>query len=298
MSRFAILIILSSLFLVLLSTRASASLETEVQADVGEFYLNVSGYISPFASIVLNSNGIFMRTTVADKGGNFSISQVRIARGFSSFCLDAVDYKRLGESTTCIKFPPATGNVDKRELFLPPTIGLSRTVIAEGQDARVFGYSMPGAKVAVHINNEVLSTFADAAGYYEIKLSNVKAGTYLLYSTAIYKEKPSLAPSKKIELKALNWWERIIQWILEFIQKIIRWFSSIGLGILWLTIPILILILILIYKIWGGKRRKKKGYPFCPVWPYCYRKSETRSSKSLPRRQAGETEGEEMVHIG
>ena len=104
MSRFAILIILSSLFLVLLSTRASASLETEVQADVGEFYLNVSGYISPFASIVLNSNGIFMRTTVADKGGNFSISQVRIARGFSSFCLDAVDYKRLGESTTCIKF--------------------------------------------------------------------------------------------------------------------------------------------------------------------------------------------------
>lgn len=304
-----LLLLLPFTFLLLPLHKANASLDTAVEADVGEFYLNLSGYISPFASIVLNSNGIFMRATVSDRGGNFSISQVRIRKGFSAFCLDAVDYKRLGESVTCLKVPPATASIDKKEIFLPPTIGLSRAIIAEGQQVLVFGYSMPGAKVMVHVNDQVLSTTTDASGYYEIKLTNVKAGTYLLYSTAVYKEKPSLAPSKKLELKALNLWERIIQWIRDFIHKIIVWLSSIGLGILWLAIPILILILILLYKLWPERfswlarfwrffifwkrEKKKKTYASCPVWPYCLAKKSADTKSEIKKN-----ESEEMVHIG
>src|ERR1035437_3160478 len=104
----------------------SGSLGTTVQASVGEFYLNLSGFVSPFASIVLSSDGVLMRTTIADEKGNFSIPQVLIKMGFSHFCLDAIDFKRIGESYTCFTIPPATDSVTMNNIFLPPTLGLSR----------------------------------------------------------------------------------------------------------------------------------------------------------------------------
>ena len=58
-------------------------LGSKVSAKVGDFYLNLSGYVSPFSSIILTSDGVFIRATTADQYGNFSISEVLIKSGFS-----------------------------------------------------------------------------------------------------------------------------------------------------------------------------------------------------------------------
>src|ERR1035437_4704496 len=122
--------------------KISSSSAVQVQASVGQFYLSLWGYASPFASISLTFDGVFMRATVADEKGNFIISQVLIKAGFTNFCLDAIDFKRLGESYTCFSIPPATGSVTMKDIFLPPTLGLSRTTINVGGRATAFGYKI------------------------------------------------------------------------------------------------------------------------------------------------------------
>lgn len=230
------------------------SFKTDVEARVGNFYLNISGWISPYASVVLYSDGVFLRATVADSKGNFYISQVLIKEGFSSFCLEAVDFKRIGESYTCLSIPPAKGNVEKHGIFLPPTLGLSRNEIGENEEVMAFGYTMPGARVKLYLSDgQVIETTADATGYYEYKLKGLKAGKYKLYAKANYQNKESLAPTKTLDLRSLNWWEMFIAFLKELWNKIVKFITSIGLGPLWIALPIIILIIILILKLWPEK---------------------------------------------
>ena len=246
-----LIVILSNL---VLQSIVFSAFTVPVEAQVGKYYLNLSGYISPYASVVLTIDGVFVRATVADANGNFYISQVLIKDGFSSFCLEAIDFKRLGESFTCFNDPPAHGNVTKTNIFLPPTLGLSKTVIAEGGETLAFGYTMPGAEVTLYLSNgQKLTTKADSTGYYVFHIKNLKAGNYNLYARAVYNNKESLAPTKTIKLKALSLWEQIIAFIQSIINRIIKFFSSFALGPLWLGLPILILIIILILKIWPEK---------------------------------------------
>jgi len=96
-----ILLIIVSVILFLLYTKSvlaqyklpKGSQSATVSGRLGDFYLNISGYIAPFASIVLYSDGIYLRATTADQFGYFTISEVLIKQGFSRFCFDAVDFK-------------------------------------------------------------------------------------------------------------------------------------------------------------------------------------------------------------
>jgi len=248
--------VLTTYFLLQKTVFASegSSGSAKISARVGEFHLNVSGYISPHASIVMTSDGVFIRATVADRYGMFSFLNILINKGFSHFCLDAIDFKRLGESYTCFNFNPATGDITMTDIFLPPTLGLSRTEIAENSEVTAYGYTMPGAKVTLHLSNgTTLTTTADETGYYEFKIRGLKAGKYELYSTAEYNNKESLAPTRKIQLRALSWWEQIVAFFQELWNKFVKLLTSIYLNPLWIAVPILISIIILILKIWPEK---------------------------------------------
>jgi hypothetical protein len=129
------------------------SLKTTIQATVGEFYLTLAGYIAPNASIVLTVDEVFARATVADRSGNFYITDTLIKRGTTKICLDAIDFKRIGESLACFNIPPVESSITIKEIFLPPTLGISRTEIAEGSNFTVFGYSMPGDLVTLYLSN-------------------------------------------------------------------------------------------------------------------------------------------------
>lgn len=215
----------------------------------GQFNLDISGYVSPFASIIMTSNSTFVRSTVADKDGNFFISQIGVSKGFSDFCLQAVDFKRVGDSYTCFKIPPVTASTSKKDIFLPPTLALTATKIGPSGISIGFGYGMPGAKIFVHITKDsALVTTADKDGLYRVEIKNLKPGIYYLYATSTYKNKNSEKPNKSLRLESLSAGGSINQGINHVISdlftSIVAFFSNYG----WLIIPVFILIIILISK--------------------------------------------------
>jgi len=233
---------------------SSKDASVRIEGLIGEFDLNVSGYIAPYASIVLTSDGVFYRATVADSQGYFYISNILIKKGFSHFCLEAIDFKRLGESITCFNFPPAEAAINLKDVFLPPTVGVSRTEVGEGGEVFIWGYSMPKAKVTIHLKGgKDIEITADETGYYVYKFSNIKAGKYEFYSTAEYNNKQSLTPDNKAKFTALTWWEQLVAYIKELIDRVFRFLTSLSLGPLWIGLPIIISIIILIVKLWPEK---------------------------------------------
>ncbi len=237
----------------LVAPRPGAS-STTVSGTIGNYYITLKGYIAPFASIVLyGSDGAFLKAVVTDSKGYFTVTDLLVKKGFSKVCFDAIDFKRLGESYSCLTFSPIEGPRTIDGIFLPPTLGLSRSEIAAGSSAIAWGYSMPYAIVTVHVGNVVYSTTADSNGYYQIELKNVKAGVYSLYSTAELNAKPSLDPQKRVQLKALSWWEQFIAWIMQLLKKIWVFLTSFTITPFWIAIPVFILIIILILKIWPEK---------------------------------------------
>ncbi|HXS15295.1 MAG TPA: hypothetical protein VN711_04145 [Candidatus Saccharimonadales bacterium] len=223
-----------------------------VSATVGSYTLSVSGYIAPYASVVLSSDGVVLRSTVADAQGNFAISQVLIKAGFSHFCLDSVDYKRLGESEACFTFSPATGSISRTNIFLPPTLGVYRTNVNVGDRALAWGFSMPGAQVTIHINNgDTCLTTADKNGYYECQIVIKKAGSYTLKADAVLNGKTSEPPVKGVLIQGLSTVQQAGQVVQNIGNNFINQLLNIPGGLfVWIALAILILIIILI---WGLK---------------------------------------------
>lgn len=218
-----------------------------VTASVGRFYLSVSGYQSPYASIVLTTkSGQFLRSTTADSGGYFTLTDILITESFDGFCLIAVDFKRIGESEACIDVAtPITGNLTYTDIFLPPTIGLSKKVINAGEDAEIYGYTMPYAKVYLTINGEVVTLTADFAGFYKYLFLDVPAGRYSFSATAELNGKISLPPTKKVTLEARS----IVGQIAEIPREVAKKLPLLNIGLILLPLFFLVAIGVLLYKL-------------------------------------------------
>lgn len=178
---------------------------TNVSASVGKYYVTISGYVSPFASVVMSANSIFMASTVADPEGNFTLKNVFVNEGFTDFCLEAIDVKRVGDSYTCLKIDAVFKDTSKEEIFLPPTLGLSGQKINPGSSVFASGYSMPSAKVIINISKDIkIDVSADENGYYKYELKDLPAGKYSLFATARHGDKDSEKPTRTKDLEALS----------------------------------------------------------------------------------------------
>ncbi len=219
----------------------------DVKARVGEFIVNISGLASPNASIVLSSNGQFLQSGTADTGGYFSFQNVPVRAGISGFCLQAVDFKRIGESEGCLNFEPITTSRDFKDIFLPPTIGLFRKQINAGEEALIFGYSMPKAAVDIKVRDrETFSVGGDTSGYYEYRFKNVPAGTYYMSSTAEFETKQSLLPTKEAKLEALSVPAQVAEVTKKLPEKIRDLLTTTIYGFLLVLLILLLIIIILI----------------------------------------------------
>lgn len=247
------------LFLFNLFTSQVSAQSTSVSASVGKYYFSVSGYVSPFASIVMSSNSIFMASTVADPKGNFLLERVFVNEGFSQFCLEAVDVKRIGDSYTCFKIPPVLGDSEKNNIFLPPTLGLSGKKINPNSSVFASGYTMPNADVVINISKDIkIILNADKNGFYKYEIKDLPTGKYSLFATAKYEKRDSEKPSKTHELESVSLGDLIRQNLLLILLVVL------------VVIAILILIFILLSKRLRGKLRnllarkplgKKKNVP-------------------------------------
>lgn len=220
-------------------------LPVNVSAAVGQFYVDLSGSIAPYASVVLTTNGTVLQSTVADSKGYFSLQHVLVKQGFDAYCLTAIDVKRLGQSEACFTTPAITGTYTHSDIFLPPTIGLFRTEIQVGSNAVIWGYSMPGATVSVHASDGKVYTVAtDSTGYYEVRPLIATAGTYDLYATAALQNQQSATPTNKVTLIALTFSQEINKNVGNWLHNLLTWLFNLPIGPLWIALPILILIFI------------------------------------------------------
>jgi len=226
----------------------SQSGNTTVNATVGDRFITVTGYQSPNASVVIETlRRIFMSSTTADGNGHFTISELLITDDFPGFCFTAIDFRRVGESESCVEIEKITRDGETYEdIFLPPTIGLSKKLITVGENAQIFGYSMPHAQVNIQFNNETVTIQSDETGYYEYIFENPPAGTYAFSSRGVLGEKTSLDPENKAILEVITLPEKIRDDITGFAQDIDDRFP----GILFLAPLLLIFIALLILLFW------------------------------------------------
>jgi len=190
----------------------SGSYETKISARVGEFNLNLSGIASPFASIILKENDVVLKTNVADREGKFNFKNIPIKKSFSNFCLEALDFKRSGESKACIAINPAIEDVNMDNIFLPPTIGISKKQIIGDESATVSGFSIPGSKITINFNSndedgkkiKDIEVVADKDGKYSYVIKSLKTGKYFLVAGAYYDKRESLPSVKSVALEAVG----------------------------------------------------------------------------------------------
>lgn len=250
----------------------SGSLQTEVSATVGELTLSVSGFAAPNASIVLAElDGRVIQSAVADSNGKFSFSLLPIKRGFLGFCLTVVDLKRLGELVTCFQLAPAQESIVMTDIFLPPTLGVSRKVITAGSEVVAFGYTRPRARVRLRLSTgQNLTTLADERGYYEFRTEKLKAGKYNLTATATFQEKQSLEPTKALEIEVVSKPEETRRQAVGLLRNLWdetgKLFTSLALGPLLLAIPLFLVILFLVGKLFSQSRARKKNGKLHHEW--------------------------------
>lgn len=216
----------------------------ELKSTVGRYYFFASGLVSPYASVVMTSQDYFLSSTVADSEGRFFLPQALVNDGFNNFCLEAVDIRRIGTSYTCFDVEIPNRDFSKDQIFLPPTVGLSGRKIEPNSSITASGYSMPGSKINVKLDEKYwIETVADVNGYYKTDIgSDVPPGKYELYATAVYEVKKSEKPTRTFPIEVLGLFQMIPAWL-------------IGLSIL---ILILMLLIILFIILWKRRRKDKK----------------------------------------
>ena len=204
--------------------------EPSVGATVGEYYLNLSGYSSPYSHISLISDDVILRSIVSDNNGTFSISDVLIKKGFSSFCLKANDAKSMGSSLTCLTTAPANASINIKNIFLPPSLALWKNNIAFYETDLAFGYTIPSANVTLYINsNQNMTIKADVSGYYRFILK-LNPGKYTVYSTARYNNVNSRLPSSKLNLEVMDIFGVLLRLGTDFMGKLYTYLTSIVLS--------------------------------------------------------------------
>ena len=209
-------------------TNPVGSHTVQVSATVGAYYLDLFGYIAPFASISLSSDNVVIASTVADAKGYFTFKQLLVKKDFSHFCFTAVDVKRLGESDSCFNIPGVTKDSQINNIFLPPTIGLFRTTINVNSNAIVWGYSMPGAKVQIHLSDgNVFTAIADTMGYYEMHPYIAKAGRYELFADATYQKNKSQEPINRAILTAIGLTQKVGNVITNWLKTLLTFLFNI-----------------------------------------------------------------------
>lgn len=263
-----VLVLASRLQAVTLFPKFSQSKDTVVKATVGQFHISITGYQSPYASIILKTqSGTFLASTTADAQGYFSISNILINSAVLQYCFQAIDFKRIGESDACITVSgEITKDITYSDVFLPPTIGLSKKQINAGQDGIIFGYSMPGATVYLDIEGKIITVTADETGFYTYTYKSVPEGVFRISATAQLSDKKSLAPINEVVLESLSVPQQITNTGKKVIEKVSKKVPFDLLPFLLVALVFLVAIGVLLYKLRLGiwvifidflRRRKK-----------------------------------------
>ncbi|MFZ5366529.1 MAG: hypothetical protein ACOZBZ_04610 [Patescibacteria group bacterium] len=151
------LLLLSFLFFLLSSFFNRPALATEsvqVTATVPYWWwLELTGWTSPFAQVELTMEQVIKRITTADDQGKFTF-RIALPRTLTPFCLIATDVSNISSHPLCLAPPPPEFDILIKEVVMPPTLSLSKGKIAKGETVPAQGYTTPNSEVVPYLFEE------------------------------------------------------------------------------------------------------------------------------------------------
>jgi|SRR3989344_5573604 len=136
-----------------------------VPGDVDDLQPSIifSGRAYPFATIVISEGSAIKKSAIADGAANFQATLATIA-GNHTFTVYAVDKhgRRSPQSTFSTKVQEDAVNAITN-IFIPPTIELSRSPVRRGDTLNVLGLTVPQGVVAAYIDSAAQSSVSGAA---------------------------------------------------------------------------------------------------------------------------------------
>lgn len=276
------LITLSALALALVSPTKVAADDVNVSATVPATTVTFSGFAPPSSVVFVKETGLIVGSAVTDSSGHFSKTIVSTS-GQHSYTIYLIDNQ--GRSTPEVPFDNLNliNQLDTpvTNINLPPTIAVTKTKIAQGEIATVFGQSAPGSVTNVYVNNvKRFSLMVGNDGKWQIDLNGVNIADHSeFYAVNSRPTLPDSAKSFVVTLDVLACADQDcnrtssptstspptpavstpsssnnLNFKIDFGSKIgtIIIFTSIFISI------VLILILLVLFLIWLASRRRKK----------------------------------------
>lgn len=132
------------------------------------------GKAYPGADVTLLKDAQVAAAEKADDFGNFEIILEGISGGIYTFGIWAQDTK--GKRSITLSFTisvTAEATTTVSGIFIPPTIGLDKTVVKQGDILEIFGVSYPKSEVAIHVSSDeekIFTATVEESGIYIYKL--------------------------------------------------------------------------------------------------------------------------------
>lgn len=155
----------------------------------------ISGIAYPGATIVILKDGRIATQTVADPGGMFNVllSEVRA----SQYVIGVYAQDSAGRKSPPYSFPVILTDkvtVTIANIFLAPTIGVDKSVVAQGEPIGIFGSSAPNTQVNIYVHSAqefVEKVTANTAGawYKQFDTTFLELGDHSTFSRAVLSEK-------------------------------------------------------------------------------------------------------------
>ncbi len=225
------------------------------------WWLELTGWTSPYASVELSMEQVVKRVTTADSEGRFTF-RIALPRTLAPFCLIATDVSNISSHPLCLAPPPPEFDILIKEVVMPPTLKIDRGKIAKGETVAAQGYTTLNSEVVPYLFEEKPRGFrfprvfaaevpkpqvkSDQNGFYQLNLPTSEIGKNRIFVGSIFLANPS-PKSTTLVFDVLSWWRMILERIITFLANLF-WllikFLTTPWGIILLEIGIIVLLLV------------------------------------------------------
>mgnify|MGYP000436372481 CR=1 FL=1 len=166
-----------------------------ISARVGGYILNkLTGWTSPFAEVILTSQGL-LRKTLADEKGFFAFFYIPVPSNLNEFCLISKDANGLSSFPVCLPPPAENMDLEMENLILSPTLSLENGLIPVGKTVKASGMTLPEINVEVSLfteNQSPLLSFVPSALAFGLPKYQIKTNKNGYFEFSL----PAVSPSK------------------------------------------------------------------------------------------------------
>lgn len=169
---------------------AAASSETVVPAApaiIQKTVVHFYGRAYPGAIITLleksgSQETPVQQTKTASSDGSFSVKIEGFFAGYYSYGLKVADKEGRFAPIKFYDMDIGPSSVNERNIFIPPTLGLAKPVVFQGDEAALLGYATPKSELKAEVDGKSLGKFAvaDASGFYRLAINtqNLSQGSH------------------------------------------------------------------------------------------------------------------------